>query len=580
MNVITVEKLKIHTRLPILHILSLQGKIEQNQHGICCFAFQLNDEVKADELKSFFKESVIKLYEMNKKQMTEHSLYCGLIDDISIERTGDIFRAIVKTVTSSIKLDREQKMRSFQNGEMTYRDIFEKVIKDYQNAQIIWCLDEDKKIGRPIIQYNETDWEFIIRLASHFNSGIWVDETQEEIKLYIGIAENVSNEKMEDSVYECGISSRYFENDRNRGEKIKENYVYYRLKRDENRCIGDRVNLFGKRLLICSKEMCFENGELLFYYTIGTKEFLYEKTKYNRLFMGLQLEGEVKKVEKEYVKIHLMIDENEEQELFPYLWLPITGNFFYCMPEVGAKVLLQFLGEDERDAVVKIVIRTNADTCNGYSDVQYRIFETLDKKILKFFPDEMSLCGSKRGSLPEVSLKDKAGIYFNIHEKLDVEATKNIVIKAGKIQCNTPVGIIQCGAMSSMEIHQDFNLYSPSGLNSVRVNSENIAMESREEKKKFTSIPNWQVGYASLGAIPAFGSDIGGLTVIEMCAVAGIPLTGGGRPTVALSNAVNGIPYNENGYKDTLQTIKRNVMNGGYPIPKCIQNSKKSTEER
>lgn len=429
-----------------------------------------------------------------------------------------------------------------------------------------------KKIDRPIIQYKETDWEFIIRLASHFNTGIRVDEAQEGIRLYIGIKENDSNEQIEDSVYECGISSRYFENDRHKERKLKENYVYYRLLRNENRYIGDRVRFLGKQLMICSKEICFERGELVFCYTIGDKELLYEKMKYNRLFVGLQLEGEVKSVERECVKIHLMIDGNEEQELFPYLWLPVTGNIFYCMPEVGSKVLLQFLGEDERDAVAKIVIRTNADTCNGYSDIQNRIFATLGKKVLKFFPDEITLSGSKEKNMPEVSLRDKTGIYFVIHEKLDVEAAENVVIKAGKIHCNTPVGIIQCASQSSMEIHQDFNLYSPFGLHNVRVDSEDMDMEGREEKKKFSSIPNWQVEYASLGAVPSFGSDVGGITAVEMCAVAGIPVTGGGRATAALSEAVNGIPYNENRYIDALQTIKKNVMNGGYPIPKCLQN--------
>lgn len=145
MNVITVDKLKIYTQLPILQLLSFQGKIEQNQHGTCCFTFRLNDGMKIDELRLFFKESVVEIHELNKEQMIERPLFCGFIDDIKVEKSGGIFSAIVKTVTSSIKLDRKQKMRSFQNGEMTYRDIIEKVMKDYHNAQIIWCLDEDKK---------------------------------------------------------------------------------------------------------------------------------------------------------------------------------------------------------------------------------------------------------------------------------------------------------------------------------------------------------------------------------------------------------------------------------------------------
>lgn len=573
MKTFIIDKLKIYTRLPVSQLLSFSGKIEMNKHGTCDFVFRLNNEIEMNELRAFSKESLIKIYELNREQKIESPIFCGFVYEVNLKKASGDFSVIVKTVTSSKKLDREQKMRSFQNVEMTYRDIVEKVIKDYENVQVIWGIDGNKKINRPIIQYKETDWEFIIRLTSHFNSGIFADETQEGIRLYIGIEENVSYERIEDCVYECGISSHYFENDNYRERKLKEKYVYYILKRDENRFAREGVKFFGRQLMICSKEVCFESGGLVFYYTLGTKEFLYQKTRYNRLFAGLQLEGEVRSVEKECVKIHLMIDTDEEQELFLYSWLPITGNVFYCMPEVKSKVLLQFLGEDERNAVVKNIIKTNADVCNDYLEVQNRIFETLEKKTWKFFADEMTLSGSKIGNMPEVVLKDKDGIHLNTHEKLDVQAAENIVIKAGKIRCSAPVGITQCAVQSSMEIHQDFNLYSPSGVNSVRNHLKDMDIEHEAGKRKFNGIPNWQAGYASLGAIPVFGNDMGGIRAIEMHAVAGIPVIGGGKPTVALADAVNGIFYCDNRYANAFQTIKINVMNGGYPLPKCIKSS-------
>lgn len=571
MSVITVDRLKIYTQLPILKLLSFRGKIDQNQHGMCYFKFRLDFETKVDEIRLFFQESIIKVHELDKDQMVERPIFCGLIDDIKVEKFGGFSNIIVKAVTSSIQLDRKLKMRSFQNKKMTYCDVVEKVIEDYQNVQIIWCFNGNKAIDKPIIQYKETDWEFIIRLASHFNRGIIVDETRENIRLYIGIKENLVKEVIEDSVWEYGISSLYYENSCYEEKKLKENYLYYILKRNENRYVGDILNFFEKQLMICSKEICFEREELVFYYTIGTYELLYEKTKYNELFSGLQLEGEVKSVDKECVKVHLMIDENEEQELFPYPWAPVTGNIFYCMPEVNSKVLLQFLGSDERDAVVRSVIRTNADVCNGYSDVQNRIFETAKKKTLKLFPNEMTVCGSNKGNMPEIALKDKTGIYLNVHEKVDVEAAENIVIKAGKIKCNAPVSIIQCAVQSSMEIHQDFNLYSSGGVDSIKTNLNDIEVELSTGKKKSICTPNWQISYMALGAVPAFGSSIGEVTAIGMNAIAGVPVTGGGKVTIAMSDAVEGVPYSENKYADAFEAIKIDVMNGGYPLPKCIK---------
>ena len=69
-------------------------------------------------------------------------------------------------------MDREKKRRSFQNPSMTYHQILNEVLKDYEKASFIWATEEDREIGFPLIQYEETDWEFIKTAVQPFS---WCD---------------------------------------------------------------------------------------------------------------------------------------------------------------------------------------------------------------------------------------------------------------------------------------------------------------------------------------------------------------------------------------------------------------------
>ena len=323
-------------------------------------------------------------------------------------------------------------------------------------------------------------------------------------------------------------------------------------------------------MIICSKELFFEKGESKFRYHMGASGFLLSQIQYNGLFKGLQLEGVVESVEGENVKVRLMIDGDSEQELFPYPWSPITGNIFYCMPEVKSKVLIQFLGEDERNAVAKSVTRLNGDACDKYLNLQERRFETLKEKMLDFFPEELALRGIKGNNISELKLCDKAGINVTTHGRLEIEAADTIIMKAEEVQCSAPISIVQCVGQSNLEIHQDFNLYSPTGVENVQVSTKDTDLLGSASKEKVPYTPYWQTVYASLGSITPFGNDMAEITALEMNVTAGIPAIGSGKLVAAMSKAVDGTFYSENRFADAFKMMKIDVMNGGYSLPQSI----------
>ncbi len=554
MGRIRAERAEVETRLPVAAMMYFYGETGLNMHGMCRFRFLLEANTGEESVAMAQGSGIVVRERGNNEETAGLPVFAGIIDDIMIEKAGGNTYAEVKGVSYSILMDKEKKKRSFQDINLSYYDIARQIVEEYDNAGLVWNLDRDEKIGRPLIQYQETDWELLMRLSSHLHGGIFADESQGCLKLYAGVKENGAEEEIDDYVWEYGFS--HLRND-----------IYYLLKRRENRRIGDGVIIDSKKYIIMSKEVTLEKGELMFCYKAGTKASAEKDISYNERFRGLQLEGTVDKAEGESVCVRLDIDGSRSQVLYPYPWTPNTGNIFYCMPEPGTKVYLRFTGKDEREAVVIDSIRTNGGKCGGYADPQNRVFETAEKKMMKLFSGELAFCGNKSGGMPEISLKDTVGAELKSQGTLVMEARGNISLSASELQCGTPVGIIQCASGSNMEIHQDFNLYSPAGLNSIHVETD-VKEDEEQKGRRGIYTPCWEGAYTAIGAIASFGKEIGETTSLEMASAAGIPSVGGGKAVSAMAEAVNGIPAENIRYSKALRTVKVDVLNGGYPLPK------------
>ena len=94
----------------------------------------------------------------------------GIIDDIKLSeiKTGSLVVEIT-CISKSVLLDRIPRYRSFQDPSLTYSEIAEEINKNYgANGEKIISVGEDmKEVPRMTIQYNETDWEYLKRIASY-----------------------------------------------------------------------------------------------------------------------------------------------------------------------------------------------------------------------------------------------------------------------------------------------------------------------------------------------------------------------------------------------------------------------------
>ena len=92
------------------------------------------------------------------------------IEKMDIEESaGERSVVIIRTSSATFQMDKIKEFRSFQDMKITYETIIETFKEKYPKMK--WFIGQElsQNLVKPYIQYNETDWEFLVRIAGDLN---------------------------------------------------------------------------------------------------------------------------------------------------------------------------------------------------------------------------------------------------------------------------------------------------------------------------------------------------------------------------------------------------------------------------
>ena len=208
-------------------------------------------------------------------------------------------------------------------------------------------------------------------------------------------------------------------------------YFYYEMKR---RCIfeiGSEISYKQKNLYVREYEAYNDKQQIFYKYKLCRENGLWQDIIYNKLLRGATLEGKVLAVKEELVKLHLDIDENQnEDEAFWFPFLPLSVNIMYSMPVVGTSVRLYFPNESSEEPIIVGCARKNGDACEKTSEPSNRYYETEHGSEIAMISDALTIKGGCKETL-SVSFEDNVGVTFTSPKKLSLNA-------GGEIEINTP----------------------------------------------------------------------------------------------------------------------------------------------
>lgn len=400
-------------------IIDIQGEISKN--------YNVSDIIKR------LQNQLIRV--KNRTLSGEYiTIFCGYIDEVEVnESYEDSYNVEIRLIASSCKTDHKKYYRSYQDVQKNHKDIILQVANELTSANVQCDFHKDNPIGMPLIQYYETNWEFMKRVASECNEAILVDESSEILRIIIGAQKKAAKGIIKSSKYAMGVSEDYFKKKAFATNIDKYKFSYVEVETKDIYSVGDTVTFKGKTYIVCEKTSRLDGTELLFKYKLANEEYLYQKKYNNLLLAGCTIHGVVEKTANETLELNLELqDENNNTTKYPYEWVPETGNLMYCMPKVGTKVSLYFASASEKSAKAINCIRTNASSSgDGIYKKEEKTFATEHDNGMVLAPDFLLISSQQ--------VNEKTNQLMMVDDEGTLAVSKNkVVFNAGVgIGCNT-----------------------------------------------------------------------------------------------------------------------------------------------
>lgn len=420
------------------HILNLSFSMRANQHGVMHLQGYINaDSAPTDCLQDFEGQDfcLFTLHEPTAKE--RKPTFRGTANKFQAIRSGEVFLAEGQIIGATAVLDITLKSRSFQNVDMTYQQVVEEILRDTPNASADFSDVADQAIGKPLIQYEETDWVFIKRLASMLGTQLIPDTTTPFPRFSFGQVSKSSRALTADE-YALTMDERFYELGSSLTGMYKPDFFCYLVPSYQFVQLGAQVVFKEQSMVICEQDATLQDGELLYSYKIGHTGWFSQQEIKNKKLIGLSLPGTVVETDREIVRLNLDIDEGRNAGTYPFSWIPESGNIMYCMPKLGTRATLYIPSHNTGEAVAITSPRTNGDSCGDMIDPQMRAFTTEHGKKMLLFPQSMTFSGGIPGETLQMKFDDIKCMSLESTRTIQIVAKLQIEITAPRVTLNTP----------------------------------------------------------------------------------------------------------------------------------------------
>ncbi|AMA73481.1 MULTISPECIES: contractile injection system protein, VgrG/Pvc8 family [Aneurinibacillus] len=437
LSVITYNNLQV-SPYKLVNLLELKITKKINDHARLYFTGIVPEELKDSYVEMTDTHTQIQINQID-EQSNSTPLFTGMVLSIEVKAVRDIYYIEVEAVSHTYRLDVKRKSRSFQNKDMPYSALLQKVASDYPGVDVMDVASKAARIEKFTMQYQETDWQFLKRMASRFNTGLVPASTFDRPKFYFGVPEGGSKGKLEDFHYSVRKKISDFRNaSENYIQSVDENdFIYYEAETDQVLDIGSRVDFKGKSLFVCEAYTQMKNGLLKHQYILCSKKGMSQNTFYHSGITGLSLQGKVIDVEKDNVKVHLDIDP--EQSVAEAYWFPYSSVYtaegntgWYCMPEINDYVRIYFPSKKEEEGIAISSVRKDSEIRekNKLENPGIKYFRTAAGKEIMLSPEEIVITG-KDGEI-FIKLSEKDGIQIFSKKNIKIVSQEDISMSAGK----------------------------------------------------------------------------------------------------------------------------------------------------
>lgn len=412
---------------------------EINEHGSLRFTGIIPEEMQHSYVEMTDADTTVEVSQIHENGGSS-LLFSGLVLGIEVKVVRGVHYLEVEAVSHSYKLDVKRKSRSFQNTGMIYGDLLNKVAIDYPDIDILDDATGGKAIGTFTMQYFETDWAFLKRMASRFHTGLVPATTFDKPKLFFGLPEGGVKGNLHNFHYTVKKKmAAYRDASQNHNPALEENdFIFYEVEtKDHVLNIGDVVQFKGRMLIVNRAYTEMKDGLLKHEYTLCTRKGLSRPKLYNEPVTGVSIQGKIIEVIQDTVKVHLEIDKEQnvgEAYRFPYssVYTAEGNSGWYVMPEKGDTVRVYIPSNKEEDAIALSSVRQDKaeGSSNKLGNPDHKFFRTASGKELMMTPSEVVITAKDNDIY--IRLSDADGIQISSSQKIQIVAKEDIMMESQK----------------------------------------------------------------------------------------------------------------------------------------------------
>lgn len=423
-----------------ISIIDCKMKKALNEHAMLEFTCRISEEQENKIFDISLKNTATSLFILDDNNESK-KIFAGIVKDFSLQNTSDSRVLKLFIVSATYLMDNQKKIRIFQDKSSTYNEVINK-LGTYGDYGCILASGDGVSIEKVIVQYNETDFEFIKRLASHFHTSISPAYLADGVKFYFGIPKSANSFELQSGY----TLKKELKQDLRRDEEElpfaidKGNHVIEFSHRDVYE-IGDFTHLKGQKFTICEIESKWTGNELLHHYHLKEDVGQYVSKHYNTKIIGASLNAQITEVSKDKVKLYVHEDGLQEStDFLPYstVYSSPDGTGWYCMPEVGDSIRMYFPTEKEQHGYAISAVHIEDENASGggaeppRSNPDNKSLKSKYGKEVLFTPSKLYVTNNNGMEIliddnEGISITSPLKISINSSEQIDVASAKNSV---------------------------------------------------------------------------------------------------------------------------------------------------------
>ncbi|QPQ30160.1 DUF6531 domain-containing protein [Lysinibacillus sp. JNUCC 51] len=432
----TYEDLVLEWPYPLIHLDKLTIKHKGNDHARLYFTGMIAEEQAQKYIQrvNHTDEVVVKF------GRDSAILFSGRIENAELQASQGVHYVSVEAVSFTANMDIAKRSRSFQDANMTYVQLINNIVKAYPNGDYIDQASNGQAIGSIAIQYLETDWEFIKRMASRLHAVVFPDLKGKGARFWLGTPQSRKSITIDHlpSILRMDVDAYRLITENDGTDVSEADYTFCEFESTEPHELGTLVQFKGSSYIVTARETHLDEGVLKFQYTAQPEKSIRQRLVRNLDLIGAAFTGKIIDVTQNTVKIHLDIDKSQDQAKAHWFAYSADANgVMYLMPQIGARAQLHFPSAVEEEAIVISSVRVSPATPEGGQKQMKKMADTTVKSLATNVGKDVTLgvgdiTFSAVDGVLDLKMDDGDGVTFQSNSTIILAADETLEISGMK----------------------------------------------------------------------------------------------------------------------------------------------------